>query len=549
MNNHIPRALHWFFRNNFKALNRPVVSTFVTLNQDGRKSKRSRYNNHYCSKRATLGFAFVVAALSKDKDEDLLEKFGSARPNLPYYSTEEVSKHNSKDNRIWVTFREGVYDITEFVEMHPGGEVILLAAGAAIDPFWNMYAVHKQEHILEILDGYRIGNLTKEDSDHSASSDDPYASDPKRHPVLKPSSDKPFNGEPPSQVLVQNHITPEELFFVRNHLPVPEVDPDEYELEITGVGLETKIFSLEDLKKMPRYTVTSTVMCAGNRRSEMSQIKPVKGLSWGHAAIGNAEWTGVKLSDLLKKLGVNESSKALHVQFEGLDTDVTNKPYGASIPLSKALDPRGDVLLAYEMNGKPLPRDHGFPVRAVVPGIVGARNVKWLSKIILSEEESDSHWQRNDYKGFSPSVDWDTVDFSKSPAIQELPVISAICVPLNESIVCVDEDEDKIPVKGYAWSGGGRAIIRVDLTCDGGATWHTAKLNVGNERKPGEHVWSWTLWEAELPLPKDADEVVISVKAVDSSYNTQPESFENIWNLRGVLNNAYHRVKVKISKN
>lgn len=129
--------------------------------------------------------------------------------------------------------------------------------------------------------------------------------------------------------------------------------------------------------------------------------------------------------------GIESSKENLqHVQFEGLDLDVTGQKYGASILLEKAMDTAGDVILAYEMNGEPLPADHGFPLRVVVPGIVGARNVKWLSKVHCSDEESSSHWQQNDYKSFSPSTDWDTVNFKSAPAIQEAPIQSAICSPL-----------------------------------------------------------------------------------------------------------------------
>lgn len=161
--------------------------------------------------------------------------------------------------------------------------------------------------------------------------------------------------------------------------------------------------------------------------------------------MGNATWTGVRLCDILEDLKINENDWN-HIQFEGLDLDPSGVPYGASIPVSRALDPRADVLLAYQMNGQPIPRDHGFPVRVIVPGVVGARNVKWLSKIIVSKEESHSQFQRGDYKGFSPSVDWDSVDFSKSPAIQDMPVISAICSPLpGERVQVID---GKICVKG-----------------------------------------------------------------------------------------------------
>lgn len=126
------------------------------------------------------------------------------------------------------------------------------------------------------------------------------------------------------------------------------------------------------------------------------------------------------------------------------------------------MDPRGDVILAYEMNGQLLPLDHGFPLRVICPGIVGARNVKWLSRITISTAESDSHWQQNDYKGFSPSTDWHDVDFSASPPIQNMPVTSAICNPAQNQNVSINEN-GCITVQGYAWSGGGSQIIRVNI--------------------------------------------------------------------------------------
>lgn len=239
------------------------------------------------------------------------------------------------------------------------------------------------------------------------------------------------------------------------------------------------------------------------------------------------------------------------MQFEGLDMDPMSTHYAASVPLAKAMDPRGDVILAYEMNGKPLSRDHGYPVRVIVPGVVGARNVKWLGRIVVSNQESDSHWQQNDYKGFSPSTDWDTVDFTKSPAIQNMPVTSAICYPNNDQKVKINEN-GCITVKGYAWSGGGNKIVRVDLTVDGGKSWHVASINHSKDtEKDSSNLngrnWAWSLWTAELPVPKNAKNIEIWSKAVDSNYNVQPETFENTWNLRGVLSNAYNRIKVHVS--
>ncbi|XP_072927023.1 sulfite oxidase, mitochondrial isoform X2 [Hemitrygon akajei] len=466
-----------------------------------------------------------------------------AQTSYPIYTRQDVAKHKTMESGIWVTYKSEVYDITNFVEMHPGGDKILLAAGGALEPFWSIYAVHKQEHVYQILEEYKIGELSPEDAQVTIDVADPYGKEPLRHPVLKANSLKPFNAEPPLELLSENYVTPTEIFFVRNHLPVPEVDPKNFSLKIEGEGMKSIQLTLHDIQtKFPKHTITAALQCAGNRRSEMNVVHQVKGLNWGSAAIGNAKWAGAKLSDVLKYAGLPENTDAKHVQFEGLDKDVTGSPYGASIPIHKALNKDGDVLLAYEMNDEALSRDHGFPLRVIVPGVVGARNVKWLSKIIVSKEESKSHWQVNDYKGFSPSVDWDNVDFSSAPAIQELPIQSVITSPSNGEHLSSDMDE--ITVKGYAWSGGGQEVIRVDISLDGGQTWHVADLN---GVKPNEgQAWAWKLWQLTVPLPKDQKNLEIICKAVDNHYNVQPDTVAPIWNLRGVLNNAWSRVKVTI---
>ncbi|XP_066582396.1 sulfite oxidase isoform X2 [Prorops nasuta] len=469
---------------------------------------------------------------------------GESRSDLKTYTLEEVGNHDTKEKGIWVTFRHGVYDITNFVDKHPGGSSkIMMAAGASIEPFWTIFANHNNSDIYSLLESMRIGNLSSEEAKAAGETDDPYANEPKRHKALKINGYKPFCAETPGKLLVESFHTPEDIFYVRNHLPVPEVELDGYEIEL-AIEEDTKLtLNLESLKKYPEYTVSTTIMCGGNRRSEMSEVKPLKGLRWDIGAVGTAKWTGARLCDILKDMGINED-KYNHVQFEGHDLDPSGTPYGASIPISKAMDPKGDVILAYKMNGRPIPKDHGFPVRAIVPGVVGARNVKWLAKVIVSKEECQSQFQQGDYKLFSPNTDWDTVDFSKSPAIQEMPVISAICTPEKmETIKVVD---GKIPVKGYAWSGGGKKIIRVDVTCDNGDNWHTADIIAQDlDAKENRH-WSWILWMINLPVDIKTNEIEIWSKAVDSSCNVQPESVKNIWNLRGFLCNSYHKIKVKL---
>uniref|UniRef100_A0AAG5D097 sulfite oxidase n=1 Tax=Anopheles atroparvus TaxID=41427 RepID=A0AAG5D097_ANOAO len=478
--------------------------------------------------------------------DEIRKAHDTVRKDLPEYTMDEVVQHNAPAAGIWVTYGIGVYDITSFVPKHPGSDKVMLAAGGAIDPFWHIFQQHNTKEVLTLLESYRIGNLRADDVVGTKDLHNPWAAEPKRHPILKAATLKPFNAEPPASVLVDSFLTPNDFFYVRNHLPVPEVDIKSYELELenekSGKG---KVIRFGDLLKYRKHTVTATIMCGGNRRSEMMEIKPIKGLPWGPSAVGNAQWSGARLCDVLRDMGVREGDEDGHVQFEGLDTDPTSTPYGASIPLAKAMDPRGDVILAYEMNGQPLNRDHGYPVRVIVPGVVGSRNVKWLGKIIVSRNESSSHWQQNDYKSFSPSTDWDTVDFKSAPAIQNMPITSAICTPASGETLTVQDGF--VTVKGYAWSGGGSAVIRVDLTTDGGKTWFVANIDETEQGTgPGRH-WSWSLWSAKIPVkPGQSGPIAIWSKAVDANYNTQPETFANIWNLRGVVGNAYSRVKVNI---
>jgi sulfite oxidase len=148
------------------------------------------------------------------------------------------------------------------------------------------------------------------------------------------------------------------------------------------------------------------------------------------------------------------------------------------------------------MNGEVLPRDHGFPLRLVAPGIAGARNVKWLSRIIISNEESHSLWQTKDFKSFSPNVvDWNSVDFESAPSIQEMPVQSAICEPIEGQIVNLKENQF-IKLRGYSWSGGGRKIIRVDVSADKGKNWITAHLQ--QKDTPRNRTYCWSLWEVSF---------------------------------------------------
>ena len=353
-----------------------------------------------------------------------------------------------------------------------------MGAGGSIEPFWSIYAVHYSKETFEILESMRIGNLIQDDSKKSVEAQDAFSNDPKRHPLLKVLTKKPFNAETPKELSVESLITQNELHFVRNHLPVPEIDPNTYNLEIVDETSGKKIsFNLEDLKtKFTVHTIPITLQCSGNKRKFMNEYEPVQGLMWDVNAISTAEWTGVKLRDVLEHCGIDFKSELIkHIQFEGLDKDPTGTYYGASVPKEKIFDETGDALLAFKMNGKELPKDFGYPIRVVIPGYIGARSVKWLGKVIISSEESQSHWQKNDYKILPPFVkNLKEADFSKFKAMQESPVQSAICSPVNGTVI--DKENEKLTIKGYAFSGGGRNIDKVMISIDGGQSWFLADL-------------------------------------------------------------------------
>ncbi|KAK1981621.1 hypothetical protein LZ30DRAFT_770687 [Colletotrichum cereale] len=488
-------------------------------------------------------------------------------PSLPRFTLSEVRKHDAKSKSPWVTQGDKVYDITEWVGAHPGGDVILRAAGGSIDPYWDIFTIHKSPHVYEILNQYLIGLIDSNDlvdgKPATQEIEDPFKHDPVRDPRLITLTPKPRNAETPLEGLADSYLTPNELFYVRNHMWVPQVDDtSDYTLKIELLDGSVKEYTIDDLKtKFKPATVVAVLQCSGNRRSDMTRnARKTNGLQWNVGAISCAEWQGVKLSDVLADAGLpvqqamTGDSEAKHVQFSALEA------YGASIPIESALDPRGDVLLAYSMNGKPLPPDHGYPLRALVPGHVAARSVKWLSQITISDEESHSQWQRKDYKCFGPnetSPDWD-----RAAPIQEMPITSAITTVRLGDWMTVDKDSASAPKKdegreaslmGYAYSGGGRRIVRVDVSLDNGRTWDQAELLDEYEATPpkaGHRSWAWKRWRYEgiVPLGEPGDGSkrcsTLLVKATDEAYNSQPESYEAIYNQRGNLANAWHRLRV-----
>ncbi|KAF2092876.1 hypothetical protein NA57DRAFT_13712, partial [Rhizodiscina lignyota] len=455
-------------------------------------------------------------------------------PKLPKFRFSDVQQHGSKHENPWIIRGTKVYDITDWVAAHPGGEIILRAAGGSVEPYWKIFKIHEKQFVYDILEQYLIGTVDERDLVDGKvpleNIEDPFATDPIRDARLRTLTDKPCNAETPGEVL-KDYITPNEVFYVRNHMWVPIVD-DTYRLTIELADGSEASYSLQDLKdKFKKYTITSVMQCSGNRRKQMNDsVRPTNGLQWTVGGIGNATWAGVRLRDVLADAGFSVDDPpedSQHAQFMGLEA------YGGSIPIGKAVDAHGDVLLAYEMNGETLPPDHGHPIRVVVPGHVAARSVKWLSKITISDDESMSQWQRKDYKCFGPN-EAGKENWAKARSIQEMPITSAF--------TSVSKISDELVAHGFAYSGGGREIVRVDVSEDNGKTWKQAEL-VDGDRK-GHKAWAWKRWKYQISPEGAANGAELVVKATDEAYNTQPERYDAIYNVRGNLATAWHRVQL-----
>ncbi len=347
----------------------------------------------------------------------------------------------------------------------------------------------------------------------------------------------PLNAEPKLDVLAKSWITPVESFYVRSHAPNPKIDPASFRLRVEGLVDKPLSISLAELDGTFESTSTvSTMTCAGNRRSEHSLVKPVGGVPWQAGAIGNARWSGVRLSEVLKKAGLKENAK--HIWFEGLDEIPKGGgiiPFGASIPLSKAMtDKEGlpGALLTTKMNDQPLTPDHGAPLRGVVPGYIGARSVKWLGKIVVSDRPSPNHYVATAYKLVREGT---PIEWAETGPLYRFPLNSVICTPAARAKVSAG----KIAVAGYAYPSGqpGTSIARVEVSADEGQSWTTAKITSPLREN------CWVLWKSEIKLSSAASELI--VRATDTRGDIQPESAS--WNMKGYMFNGWYHVPINAS--
>jgi DMSO/TMAO reductase YedYZ molybdopterin-dependent catalytic subunit len=320
---------------------------------------------------------------------------------------------------------------------------------------------------------------------------------------------EPHNLEMPFDQ-VRSYLTPTELFYIRSHFTIPTVGLASYQLRIDGAVRNAFSLTYEELRSLPSETVVATLECAGNGRVFL--VPQVEGAQWELGAVGNAEWTGVPLRALLERAGIEDD--ACEIVLEGADRGTpAEKPvppgpiaYARGVPRDKAM--QREVLIAYQMNGQDLPPDHGFPIRAIVPGNYGMASVKWLTRIHAVREPFRGYWQTTDY-GY-----WDQQDgLPVRRALGELKLKSQIARPRVYETLAPNQF---YTVSGAAWAGE-TDVTEIEVSTDGGQSW--AK----GEFLDPIHRHAWRRWEFAWLTPKAPGRYTLLSRAKDSSGRVQPD--------------------------
>jgi DMSO/TMAO reductase YedYZ molybdopterin-dependent catalytic subunit len=348
--------------------------------------------------------------------------------------------------------------------------------------------------------------------------------------------DRPLVAETPAHML-DDDVTPIEKFYIRNNGQIPEQakDGDAWEIVIDGeVDKPLKITVGELKKKFKKVTYQLQLECGGNGRSAFEP--PARGNQWTNGGMGCARWSGVPLAEVLKAAGLKPSAK--YTGHYGADLHLSGDPNTPSLSrgvrLAKAMDQH--TLLAYEMNGKPLPNIHGFPVRLLVPGWSGSASQKWLKRIWIRDKVHDGPGMKPPAYSTPtvPGVPGDPkFDVSKMKILESMPV---------RSVITNVKDGDKlkgreIALRGKAW-GGDNTVKTVQLSADYGQTWTNAQVGAPANR------FAWQKWNGKLKLPT-AGYYELWVKATDSAGKSQAFTAQ-FWNPQGYGANVFHRVRVLV---
>ena len=328
-------------------------------------------------------------------------------------------------------------------------------------------------------------------------------------------SESPLNLEMPFSS-VDSFITPPKSFYVRTRFPIPVIDRNAWQLYVEGEVEKSFAINFEELMTLEPVTIPVTLECAGNNRNFLEP--KVKGVQWHLGAVGNAEWIGVRLSALLDRAAPKPNG--CEIVLEGADHGVLEDPksppgelkFARSIPLEKA---RRDVLLAYKMNGDDLPPEHGFPLRAIVPGWYAMASVKWLQRIIVIDRPFNGYYQTIDYAYWKRTeyAHWERGEnIAELTPLTEMQVKAEIARPEKGETVPANT---RLRIHGAAWASDAE-IAKVELSTDGGKTWNDAEL-LGRSS-----LNAWRLWEYNWQTPAQSGKQTLIARATDSVGRTQP---------------------------
>lgn len=366
--------------------------------------------------------------------------------------------------------------------------------------------------------------------------DDPYKMFGKNK-EMKILNNRPWNMEPLPHML-DDKVTPNSKMFIRNNGLIPQgVDANDWKLTIDGEAVSSpKTYTLSELKsKFKQHTYQLTIECGGNGRKEFNP--PAKGNQWEYGAVSCAEWTGVRLADVLKDVGIK--SNAVYVGYYGADVHLTGNPekvvISRGVPMNKAME--DETLLAFQMNGEEIPIAHGYPLRLVVGGWPASVSGKWLTRLAVRDKEHDGpKMEAPSYRvPCKPVAPGDKVKDEDMCIIESMPVKSLITYPKTGAMLDLGR---KLNIRGHAWAGD-LNVSKMEYSIDFGATWKPCNLE-----QPANRL-AWQHFNAEVSFPEKGYYEVWA-RATDSNGSAQPMVLPN-WNPKGYLNNACHRIAVKVN--
>lgn len=350
-------------------------------------------------------------------------------------------------------------------------------------------------------------------------------------------NNRPWNIEAQAHLL-DDKVTPNSRMFIRNNGLIPkEIDEKNWTLTIDGESVkEARSFTLEELKsKFKTHSYQLTLECGGNGRSEFDP--PAKGNQWTVGAVHCAKWTGVRLKDVLNEVGILEDAVYIgyHARDVHLSGDSSKEPISRGVPIAKAL--QDETLIAFEMNGGPIPLAHGFPLRLVAGGWPASASGKWIDRISIRNKEHDgSKMQGSSYRvPKNPVAPGEKVDDKDMEVIESMPVKSLITHPKSGAVFELGRTLD---IRGHAWAGE-QAVAKMEYSIDFGSTWSACTLE-----KPANRL-AWQHFRASIEFP-ETGYYEIWARATDTNGKSQPMLVPG-WNPKGYLNNACHRIAVKVT--